>query len=555
MSSHGTNPEEKRKKGTGRGTRKGKGKKSGKKAARNRAQKRKNRRPALTGIELCRAYFADGSQKAKLERPFRSWLASLENDRDAFDAFRTDFNRYDWVLFERLFVASALLGHGKSPAFLELCADQLPAASKPAFFNSLVGLLRRQAWMLASEDPSFDRGEFLVRRVWPAHLEFLDRHVRRPRAESDARLSTGKPRAAVVIPHLLNLRHSPTRIGFEYARAMATGGYEVLVVDAGLLPQRVEAPLFNPLIARYNDTLCAQGTLQFDGVALPFVRVGDASFTVEKVQQAVDIIDRFSPNVVLSYGNLNLVGDCLAAAYPTVFIPAARQAALSLAQVLLYPKRSSADAPPPETAERMTGTYHPYSFMPMRYPRSAATTRSELGLPDGVLFAISGTRLDREMTDLFVETMRRLLEASSAELVLIGGHYHGRLESALPQFGPRIHQLGFQPHLRDTLRVFDGYLNPFRDGGGTTAFLAMVEGLPVVSLRRGDALNYLGPELTAETPDEYLAQATALANDPAERRAAALRIKAQADRIPFLTDAFGQLEEACHLATSQLRAA
>lgn len=92
------------------------------------------------------------------------------------------------------------------------------------------------------------------------------------------------------------------------------------------------------------------------------------------------------------------------------------------------------------------------------------------------------------------------------------------------------------------LQLADLYLTPFPHGGATMAHLALIYGLPPVVLRRKSTrsidqflVSSLGfPELLASTPEEYVALAARLANDPQTRQALAARIAAAVKHPVFV---------------------
>jgi predicted O-linked N-acetylglucosamine transferase (SPINDLY family) len=92
------------------------------------------------------------------------------------------------------------------------------------------------------------------------------------------------------------------------------------------------------------------------------------------------------------------------------------------------------------------------------------------------------------------------------------------------------------------LQLADLYLTPFPHGGATMVHLALIYGVPPVVLRRRSTrsidqflVGSLGfPELLASTPDDYVALAARLAQDP-KRRALAARI-AEAAKHPVFVD-------------------
>jgi len=417
---------------------------------------------------------------------------------------------------------------------------------RPATWLALHYRVARAAW-LSGIAPT----EVASEHLWPAYRAFLDRHFgalpsppRRERGPGPAQ------RIALVAPQLLNLQHAPTRVVFEYARVLRqVGGRDVLVVDAELMPQLSEAHVDEPFIANRNPRLPSEGVVTVDGTALPFHRPDIRPFCVEKVLSTLERVLRHRPDVVLSYGNWNAVGDVAARYVPTVHLPAARERAFSLADAFLFPARTPAEATPPGDGALLPGQrgrYVPYTFMPARFPAPAAPTpRASLGLEaDDVVFAVVGNRLRDEIDEAFRDVVRAVLDASDRAVVaVVGDGSDAGLGSAVPvAHRNRVRGVPYQPDLRAFLGACDVFLDPFRRGGGTSGYLAMLEGLAVLSLGDGDLRNYLGATLVAGSLERYRADAVALAREPGRRRARAEAVAERAREIPLLEDAFDELD-------------
>ncbi len=90
----------------------------------------------------------------------------------------------------------------------------------------------------------------------------------------------------------------------------------------------------------------------------------------------------------------------------------------------------------------------------------------------------------------------------------------------------------------------DLYLNPFPHGGATMTHLALVHGVPPVTLRRRSTRSidqflvetHGFAELLADTPEDYIALARALGTDPARRAEIKARLKAAAKNPAFVNN-------------------
>ena len=138
-----------------------------------------------------------------------------------------------------------------------------------------------------------------------------------------------------------------------------------------------------------------------------------------------------------------------------------------------------------------------------------------------------------------------LAEHPQLDLVLIGHRHDDPLEAytaLLAEYAPRIWDLGFQSKLVATYGVLDAVLNPFRDGGGQSVFLAMRAGLPVLSLAQGDASEHLGQHVVA-SPEAYFRTAESWLREPTTRRRAAAAQRGAVEAVPTVMESYDALAE------------
>lgn len=120
--------------------------------------------------------------------------------------------------------------------------------------------------------------------------------------------------------------------------------------------------------------------------------------------------------------------------------------------------------------------------------------REELGLPlDKFVIVIVGNRLDKEIDAKFAELMKSILTENLDSVFAIIGTvtevqgYFGETE-----YQDRLFYLGFRPDLLGTYGVMDLYLNPERTGGGWSSAMALMAGVPVVTLPDCDVAYNVG---------------------------------------------------------------
>ena len=130
----------------------------------------------------------------------------------------------------------------------------------------------------------------------------------------------------------------------------------------------------------------------------------------------------------------------------------------------------------------------------------------ELGLPEGKFFvAVVGNRLDPEIDEAFLNIMKQIMDAAeNVDFAVIGDAEKLQEKLADTSYGKRIHFLGYCMDLPGTYRALHLYLNPRRLGGGWSSAMALMAGLPVVTLPACDVAYNVGGEFTVTTEEEMV---------------------------------------------------
>ncbi len=181
-----------------------------------------------------------------------------------------------------------------------------------------------------------------------------------------------------------------------------------------------------------------------------------------------------------------------------------------------------------EAIARLPMTFLPASPLPVAEHRPA---RDELGLPaDGLVFC-SFNNTYKIQRDTFAAWMKILQSTPGSVLWIYAGKEAQARDSLLRHaraHGIEPERLVFapgQPVDRHMARLpcADLFLDTFHYNAGATAVAALAGGLPLLTLRGRRMLGRMGaslnaaaglPELTCETPDQYVERAVELASDP-----------------------------------------
>ncbi|MGD2134103.1 MAG: glycosyltransferase family 4 protein [Maricaulaceae bacterium] len=398
---------------------------------------------------------------------------------------------------------------------LEACAQLLQKLVRnPEEFNAAFWSLDYQL---------FARGKSLrpkviervrYKRMARAHFAFLDRLAADLKLPAPSVRAEPIRRVAIVSQQVLLASHSPTMVALEVATTLgAHAEVEPLIVNANTLPLRPASTFHPPYVANARADTGAHAMTYKDRD----VRVwsaGAAPFSIAKLQGAIDALAAFEPDVVFSIGSCSVVGDLAARFVPTIAWPSTQQEPVTAAQLVINRDAefsssaidwASLGAPEPLFVREDFNL----DTVP---PKSSAVSREILDVPeDAFVYVIVGTRLSDELTPQYQEVLARILAArEDARLVIVGP----KTLQASPVLGPyvdRIRLVGHVDDLRALYEACDCFLNPPRQGGGNSAYIAMHENLPIVTLDDCDVQMTIGEGAACADLPAYEALALALA--------------------------------------------
>lgn len=131
-------------------------------------------------------------------------------------------------------------------------------------------------------------------------------------------------------------------------------------------------------------------------------------------------------------------------------------------------------------------------------------SREELGIgEEQFVIVIAGNRLDSEVTEQFLQILYRILEQSEQFVIAFIGDC-SKLEKRIAgsNYGQRMLFLGYRSDFREVIGVGDVFLNTPRQGGGTGAACAGLNGVPVITLDHCDVEATAGKEFVCGSLEE-----------------------------------------------------
>lgn len=131
--------------------------------------------------------------------------------------------------------------------------------------------------------------------------------------------------------------------------------------------------------------------------------------------------------------------------------------------------------------------------------------RENYGL-DGSNFVIAtvGNRLGSDLDEAFVTGIEFTLRDHPNAIWMVVGELPQNLLFACNQvFGRQFRHVMFEHDLDQLMAMADVFANPFRPGGGTSAYIALGAGCVILSLNTGGVASMVPDEHLAESVDDY----------------------------------------------------
>lgn len=341
-------------------------------------------------------------------------------------------------------------------------------------------------------------------------------------------------RVAVLTNQFTNDQHQPSRDCFDYAsRLQDDFGLEVAIFNCNTMPLRLENLFIPPMNAQVVEEYEGVFAIQMFGRQVKMASFTDRAFSARKLATIVDAIDGYDPDLLVTFGGSNVVGDLFAEAdaRPVVCLPTTSGLTTSLAHIVLgYDEGNYTDRLPALYRAPFAKRFRPFTLGFSPPPTSGDKGDFGLGNPPFV-FAVVGTRLDMEVTPEFLEIADRVLDRCPGAIIAFAGDVKelpARL--AVTRNAARMRSVGHLKDIRAFYRRCHAFLNPSRQGGGGSGAYAIAEGLPVVTLGWGDVASVAGEGIPVPDWDAYVERAAALVADPAIRAR-----QAELSRIRFET--------------------
>jgi hypothetical protein len=303
----------------------------------------------------------------------------------------------------------------------------------------------------------------------------------------------------VLVSQFLTSSHAPTADAIDYCRILRKLGYNPLLINTNELPSEIPLPLMDAFGAEKRNDLVGMQNVNVDDCSLTMFTPSDAMPSGRGFSLTLAFIKAIKPKFCLFVGGLSLLQEEVGNLVPTIIMPTT---------VEFVPSRTCATALFGDLAdsqlEIMTacGIDRSNVFDGYRYNYSLKNSvnedykRSQFGaFPHSFVTVIVGNRLPLEVDLQFKNYLHDMIKAiPNFYCLFVGPLDHATRKDLESRFRS---SAGFVSYAQDLVSLYgqcDLYLNPKRQGGGSSAAYALAAGLPVYSLALGDVGKILPKE-------------------------------------------------------------
>ena len=313
----------------------------------------------------------------------------------------------------------------------------------------------------------------------------------------------------IVTRSLLGEKHAPTMMLCNLYNYLEKAGYNVIVLVnyMGRIQQDKYFWIYDAAID--NNLVEDTQKLQADHFGL-CLNICNIAFTsqlfYQELNMAVDYVRAINPEFIIDVGGQNIIADVCSRFTTVCSFPCVGTPVHSAAQVVVRRFHCEGEAEIIYNSY-LTQNQKVYELMIANELTSvsnmAGTNAVTSGKSNRFILLIVGNRLDREITDEFLDMLNGILEGEPEVYVKVIGECNElRDRIRISDNSDRYIFMGYAENLQEAMAEGDLFVNPPRTGGGTGATLALKNRTPIVTLGNCDVA-LRGEGFVCESLDRY----------------------------------------------------
>lgn len=319
-----------------------------------------------------------------------------------------------------------------------------------------------------------------------------------------------KDLVVVFISQFLRMEHGPTKTALDrcYALSKYLNKKVILINTKELITGKGAVPFYNStqgnVIEEYNNC----NNIKYKDIEIPYYQPKCAMPDEDECRNIINFIKNEKPYLLLNIGGYSITADLASQIVPMATISTSGNYSISKTKGQFFimgrkPLESDYEYIAKEGHTRDAIIECPFTFQ--LKPQEHNYTREEFGLPkEKAIIAIIGGRLDREINEEFLRVLD-ILASQNYFIVTIGGYnFTQEMKDRYFNLKENYKGLGFQSDILACIDLIDIYINPKRQGGGTSAVECMFKGKPALSLKHGDVSMIVDEHFLCDSYDELI---------------------------------------------------
>ncbi|WP_461899838.1 glycosyltransferase [Roseburia intestinalis] len=292
---------------------------------------------------------------------------------------------------------------------------------------------------------------------------------------------------------VLGMAHAPTKTLLD--RCYALKKYlkkEIVIINTAMqIPAKGQAPFYGLINATYAEGLSDVKQLEFKGETFEFHQCENKMPDIDIIKNVIEMVKTRKPEFILDIGGSDICADLCGLFVPQITISTVfSRIAFSCGEYQMVDKILTEEdkgelAILGVDAQKVKKTPFTFSFKEQTHH----FTRKQLELwEDKIVLLVVGWRLDQEVDENFLEMLEQVIKKNDNIAVAFMGKFdlYDEKIKKYPKLLENSKNLGMQMDALAVVECCDLYVNPKRNGGGSSVSEALYKGLPAVTLPTGD---------------------------------------------------------------------
>jgi UDP-N-acetylglucosamine:LPS N-acetylglucosamine transferase len=296
----------------------------------------------------------------------------------------------------------------------------------------------------------------------------------------------------VFISQFLRMEHGPTKTALDrcYTLSKYLDKKVILINTKEIVTSKGMLPIYDSIKGNVIEKYSNHNNFEYKDINISYYQPECSMPDENECRNILNFIKKEKPYLLLNIGGYSITADLAAQVIPMATISTSGNYSISKNKGQFFimgrkPMESDYEYIAKEGHTKDSIIECPFTFE--LKPQKHEYTRESFGIPKNkFVIVVIGARLDKEIDEEFLCVLNNL--ASKDYFVVTIGNYNLSEEMGEKYLNLKdnFKALGFQKDILACVDLIDLYINPKRQGGGTSAVECMFKGKPALSLRYGD---------------------------------------------------------------------